>query len=104
MNKFVSVGIDLGTTYSCAFFTNESKQLEVVKDQFGNRTTPTVICFTRNGLQFGQAALNQKKQYPLGFVSDVKRFLGIEFNKVHEHDKRSVPYLRAGSEGKNLFL
>jgi molecular chaperone DnaK (HSP70) len=57
MNKFVSVEIDLGTTYSCAFFNNECKCFEVVKNQFSSRTTP--LCFTRNDIRFGQAAINQ---------------------------------------------
>ena len=43
------IGIDLGTTYSCVAYLNDNGGLEVVKNQEGNNTTPSVVFFDPDG-------------------------------------------------------
>lgn len=44
------VGIDLGTTYcAVAFYNENTKQPEIIENQFGNKITPSVIQFCDDG-------------------------------------------------------
>jgi len=43
------IGIDLGTTYSCVAYLNDNGGLEVVKNQEGNNTTPSLVFFDPDG-------------------------------------------------------
>ena len=58
-----SIGIDLGTTYSCvAVF--QGGRLEVIANGQGNRITPSVVAFTEKGRIVGEGAEVQKTLDP----------------------------------------
>ena len=47
-NKFIAIGIDLGTTNSCAAFINASGSVEIIPNSEGFRTTPSVFSIDEN--------------------------------------------------------
>ncbi len=72
------IGIDLGTTNSCvALF--EGKQVVVLPNSEGKRTTPSVVAFTPAGIKVGDSAKRQAIVNPQQTVSSVKRFMGESY-------------------------
>jgi len=70
-----SIGIDLGTTYSCvAVFQNGRP--EVIANSQGNRITPSVVAFTKDGRLIGEGAEIQRKLDPANAIYNAKRFIG----------------------------
>jgi molecular chaperone DnaK (HSP70) len=73
-NDYV-VGIDLGTRFSCAgVWIN--KRFEVIPDQFGNRTIPSVVAFYKSVKLVGYNALAMKDINPANTIYDIKRIIG----------------------------
>ena len=78
------IGIDLGTTNSCAAFL-ENGHATLIPSAEGGRTTPSVIAFTKNGERLvGEAAKRQAVMNSGRTFSSVKREMGSE--KIYEVD------------------
>ncbi|NNJ09505.1 molecular chaperone DnaK [Chloroflexales bacterium ZM16-3] len=74
------VGIDLGTTNSCVAVM-EAGDAVVIPNAEGNRTTPSVIAFAKNGERLvGQTAKRQATINPENTLYSVKRFIGRDFD------------------------
>ncbi len=85
------IGIDLGTTNSVVAAMEGGKPV-VIPNQEGNRTTPSVVGFSKNGERLvGQVAKRQAVTNPENTVSSIKRFMGRLFNEVGEEIK-TIPY------------
>ena len=75
------IGIDLGTTNSCVAVL-ENNQPVVITNSEGQRTTPSVVAFTKNGERLvgeaakRQAAVNVDRTIFLNKETDGKRFQG----------------------------
>ena len=85
------IGIDLGTTNSCVAVM-EGGQPTVIANQEGNRTTPSVVAFTKTGERLvGQVAKRQAITNPENTIFSIKRFMGRRFDEVTE-EMKMVPY------------
>src|SRR5262245_4722778 len=93
------IGIDLGTTNSCVAVM-EGGDPVVVPNAEGNRTTPSVVAFSKTGERLvGQVAKRQAVTNPANTVYSIKRFMGRKFSEVQEEIKM-VPYkVVAGPNG-----
>jgi len=85
------IGIDLGTTNSCVAVM-EGGEPKVIQNAEGNRTTPSVVAFTKEGDRLvGQSAKRQAVTNPDKTVSSIKRFMGRAYGEVEE-ERKEVPY------------
>ncbi len=87
------IGIDLGTTNSCVAVM-EGGAPQVIPNQEGARTTPSIVGFTAKGERLvGQIAKRQALTNPRNTVSAVKRLVGRKFNSAEvEQARRFMPY------------
>ncbi|NCC80949.1 MAG: molecular chaperone DnaK [Clostridia bacterium] len=83
------IGIDLGTTNSCVAFLEGGKPV-VIPNAEGNRTTPSVVAFTKDGRLVGQVAKRQAVTNPDKTISSIKRHMGTDY-KVKIDDKEFSP-------------
>ena len=85
------IGIDLGTTNSCVAIL-EGGDPKVIPNAEGNRTTPSVVAFTRDDERIvGQVAKRQAVTNPENTIFSVKRFMGRRYGEVTE-EIQWVPY------------
>jgi len=85
------IGIDLGTTNSCVAIL-EGSEPKVIPNAEGERTTPSVVAFTKDGERLiGQVAKRQAVTNPQNTVSSIKRFMGRRYQEVPEEIQK-VPY------------
>ncbi len=93
------VGIDLGTTNSCIAVLENGEPV-VIANAEGNRTTPSVVAFTKNNERIvGQSAKRQAVVNPENTIFSVKRLMGKSLSELGDEIKR-LPYkVEAGSTG-----
>ncbi|HZI65769.1 MAG TPA: molecular chaperone DnaK [Thermoanaerobaculia bacterium] len=85
------IGIDLGTTNSCVAVM-EGGDPVVIPNAEGNRTTPSVVAFTKSGERLvGQVAKRQAITNPANTVFSIKRFMGRKYQEVSE-EMKMVPF------------
>ncbi len=87
------LGIDLGTTNSCMAVIQAGKP-EIIPNAEGNRTTPSVVAFTKDGEELvGQVAKRQAITNAKNTVFSVKRFMGRKLDSPEiSEDRKHVPY------------
>jgi molecular chaperone DnaK len=87
------IGIDLGTTNSCVAVM-DGDQAKVVENSEGDRTTPSVVAFTKDDeVLVGQSAKRQAVTNPTNTLFAVKRLIGRRFeDDVVQRDMDMVPY------------
>jgi len=87
------IGIDLGTTNSCVAVM-EGKDVHVIENAEGARTTPSVIAFSDSGERLvGQSAKRQAVTNPTNTLHAVKRLIGRRYDDpTVTKDKELVPY------------
>jgi len=84
------IGIDLGTTNSCVAVM-EGSETVVIPNPEGNRTTPSVVAFTKDGERLiGQVAKRQAVTNPDRTIQSIKREMGSDY-KVNIDSKAYTP-------------
>lgn len=84
------IGIDLGTTNS-AVAVMEGGEAVIIPNTEGNRTTPSVVAFTKDGERLvGETAKRQAILNPQNTISSIKREMGSDF-KVDIDGKKYTP-------------
>ena len=97
------LGIDLGTTNS-AMAVMEGSEPEILVNAEGDRTTPSVEGFRKDGERVvGKAAKNQAVTNPENTVASVKRFIGRSFNETGEEQKTVSYKVQAGKDGRAVI-
>jgi molecular chaperone DnaK len=85
------IGIDLGTTNSVVAVM-EGGEAKVIPNAEGNRTTPSVVAFTKSGERLvGQVAKRQAITNPKNTIFSIKRFMGRKYDEVTD-EMKMVPY------------
>jgi len=91
------IGIDLGTTNSCVAVMEGGKAV-VIPNPEGNRTTPSVVAFTKTGERLvGLVAKRQAVTNPENTVYSAKRFIGRKFDEFNVEDLH-LPYKLVSGE------
>ncbi len=87
------IGIDLGTTNSCVAVM-EGKDVRVIENSEGARTTPSMVAFSDSGERLvGQSAKRQAVTNPTNTLYAVKRLIGRRYDDpTVTKDKGMVPY------------
>ncbi|HEY6432797.1 MAG TPA: Hsp70 family protein, partial [Acetobacteraceae bacterium] len=87
------IGIDLGTTNSCVAIM-EGKDVRVIENSEGARTTPSMVAFTDAGERLvGQSAKRQAVTNPSNTLYAIKRLIGRRYDDpMVNKDKGLVPY------------
>ncbi len=99
------IGIDLGTTNSCVAVM-EGKNVRVIENEEGMRTTPSVVAYTEEGeVLVGMPAKRQAVTNPENTVFAVKRLIGRRFEDpvVRKHIDM-VPYKVIRAENGDAWV
>src|SRR5436190_17674073 len=87
------LGIDLGTTNSCASVVDVTTP-QVIPNREGSRTTPSVVGFTEDGERLvGQIAKRQAITNPFNTIFAIKRLIGRKYDSDEvTRAKQILPY------------
>ena len=89
------IGIDLGTTNSCVAVM-EGGEATVIANAEGNRTTPSVVGFTKNGERLvGQLAKRQAVVNPDRTIASIKREMGTDYKVTIDGKSYTPPEISA---------
>ena len=91
MAKYV-FGIDLGTTYSCIAYVDETGRATVINNSEGTNTTPSVVNFAgSNQVVVGQVAKENAVIDPDNTISLVKTLMGKSDFAIHYNGEDKSP-------------
>ena len=95
-----TIGIDLGTTYSCVGVWQDNR-VEIIANDQGNRTTPSWVAFSDTEKLVGEPAKQQYSSNPTNTLFDVKRLMGLPFqDPTVQKEIKNLPYeVKSGTKG-----
>ncbi|MFH1126841.1 MAG: molecular chaperone DnaK [archaeon] len=100
-----TIGIDLGTTNSCMAVMEGGKPT-VIPNAEGNRTTPSVVAFTKKGERLiGQTAKRQSITNPDNTIYSIKRLMGRKFSDTTvQKDLKALSYKIIEAKNKDAWV
>ncbi len=98
------IGIDLGTTNSCAAVI-EAGEPTVIPSAEGGRITPSMVAVSKSGERLtGQVAKRQAITNPDNTIFSIKRLMGRKFKEdAVERDKKLLPYRIIDNDGDRTY-
>eukprot|EP00545_Synedropsis_sp_CCMP1620_P013401 CAMPEP_0119011214 /NCGR_PEP_ID=MMETSP1176-20130426/5525_1 /TAXON_ID=265551 /ORGANISM="Synedropsis recta cf, Strain CCMP1620" /LENGTH=612 /DNA_ID=CAMNT_0006964003 /DNA_START=102 /DNA_END=1940 /DNA_ORIENTATION=- len=103
-SKGETIGIDLGTTYSCVAVWKVDR-VEIIANDQGQRTTPSYVAFTDSERFIGDAAKSQAAKNPRNTVFDAKRLIGRKMTDPSVQKDISLwPFLVNGDQNDNPMI
>ncbi len=106
----IAIGIDLGTTNSCAAFVNSLGNVEIIPNSEGLRTTPSVFSIDSNKkILIGKYAADQESTNADNTIRSVKRYMGTNkrfnlFNSDWSPEEISSEILKKIKKDCETFL
>ncbi len=99
------IGIDLGTTNSCVAVM-EGKDVKVIPNAEGARTTPSIVAYTQDGeVLVGDSAKRQAVTNPENTLFAIKRLIGRRADdEVVQKDKDMVPYAIVAADNGDAWV
>ncbi len=99
------IGIDLGTTNSCVAIM-EGKEVRVIENAEGARTTPSMVAFSDSGERLvGQSAKRQAVTNPSNTLYAIKRLIGRRYeDPTVAKDKAMVPFAIVKGDNGDAFV
>ncbi|WP_019555959.1 molecular chaperone DnaK [Thiomicrorhabdus arctica] len=99
------IGIDLGTTNSCVAVM-EGKEVKVIPNAEGARTTPSIVAYTADGeVLVGDSAKRQAVTNPENTIFAIKRLIGRRADdKIVAKDKDMVPYAIVAADNGDAWV
>lgn len=98
------IGIDLGTTNSCVAVM-EGKDVKVIPNAEGARTTPSIVAYTDDEVLVGDSAKRQAVTNPENTLFAIKRLIGRRADdKVVIKDKDMVPYKIVAADNGDAWV
>jgi len=99
------IGIDLGTTNSCVAVMEGGKP-RVIENSEGDRTTPSIVAFTKDGeVVVGASAKRQAVTNPTNTLFAIKRLIGRRFtDKEVTKDLDLVPYKIVAADNGDAWV
>ncbi|MDR9498573.1 MAG: molecular chaperone DnaK [Hydrogenovibrio sp.] len=99
------IGIDLGTTNSCVAI-NEGKEVKVIPNAEGARTTPSIVAYANDGeVLVGDSAKRQAVTNPENTLFAIKRLIGRRADDpVVAKDKDMVSYKIVAADNGDAWV
>ncbi len=88
----MTLGIDLGTTYSVAAYIDAENRPQVIQNNEGSRITPSVVLFdSGNKIVVGDVAKENAAIRPEDIIAEVKNYMGKKMILREVEDKKYTP-------------
>ena len=98
------IGIDLGTTNSCAGVWRNNK-VEIIPNEIGERTTPSVVSFSNNCILVGKQAKKQITKNYNNTIYGIKRLIGRNYDdEIIQKDMKLWPFKLEKDENNKQLI
>ena len=97
------IGIDLGTTYCCVGVWRNNN-VDIIKNEFGNNTTPSIVSFKENQRLIGEKAKNVIIKNYENTLYDSKRLIGRNYSEIIKQENINLWTFNIEKDEKDKIL